>query len=663
MKNNFILKIMLPVLICLLSVPAFSKIVLPEIFSDHMVLQQQTEALIWGKATPKKNVRLVTSWDKQTYTTLSDANGDWMIKVKTPSAGGPYSISISDGNELILKDILIGEVWICSGQSNMEMPFSGWGKILDYENEIASANYPNIRLLHISRATSVKPETDAKTELNGWQVCSPATIPNFSSVGYFFGRELFNNLDIPIGLINTTWGGTVAEAWTSRESLELMPDFSNALERVKEQAINEGKNPIGDRFAEWEKQVYSADEGIINNIPVWAAEDLNDTDWKVMKIPTLWEDDALKDYDGIVWFRKTIDIPAEWKGKDLLLSLDIIDDNDITFYNGIKVGSTDNYALERLYTVPGRLVKTGKAVITVRVTDSGGGGGIYGETSKIFITLKADPSANNIPLPGDWKYQPSVKFEGALTIPQTPNNPNRTTVLYNAMINPLVPFAFQGAIWYQGESNADRAYQYRDLFPLMIHDWRKKWDRDFPFYFVQLANYMKRDTEPKESRWAELRESQFKTLRLKNTGMAVTIDIGDADDIHPKNKQDVGKRLAYIAQANTYNLPVVFSGPLYDNYTIEGNKIRIKFKHTEHGLKTNDGKELTGFAIAGPDHKFLWANAVIEGNDVVVSSPDVEFPVAVRYGWANNPDCNLYNGASLPASPFRTDDWKEETKN
>ena len=485
MNNNFILKTILPVLFWFLAGQAFSTIILPEIFSDHMVLQQQTEAPIWGKATPNKDVKLTSSWDKQTYTTVSNADGDWTIKVKTPVAGGPYSISISDGKELVLKDILIGEVWICSGQSNMEMPFSSeWGgEVLNHENEIASANYPSIRLLHIQKTTATKPESDVKTVSNGWQVCSPATVPEFSSVGYFFGRELHAKLNIPIGLINTSWGGTIAEAWTSSESLELMPDFRNALQAIKEQDAN-------------------------------------------------------------------------------------------------------------------------------------------------------------------------------AAAPRNRNNPNRTTVLHNAMIHPLIPYAFQGAIWYQGESNADRAYQYRDLFPLMIHDWRTKWKRDFPFYFVQLANYMKRETEPQESRWAELREAQLQTLRLKNTGMAVTIDIGDADDIHPKNKQDVGKRLAYIAEANIYRLPVAFSGPIYDGFTIEGNKIRIKFKYSESGLKTKDGKALTGFAIAGPDHQFLWATAVIEGNDVVVGSPDITFPVAVRYGWANNPDCNLYNGANLPASPFRTDDWR-----
>jgi len=480
MKNNFIRKSILPILIVFLSVPAFSKIVLPEIFSDHMVLQQQTEAPIWGKATPKKNVRIITSWDNQTYMVPADSNGDWTVKLKTPTAGGPYSIAISDGKELVLKDILIGEVWICSGQSNMEMPLAGWGKVLNYENEITSADFPNIRLLHIQRATSTKLETDIKTVSGGWQVCSPATIPEFSSAGYFFGRELYSKMNIPIGLISTNWGGTIAEAWTSSESLQQMPDFRDSIQAIKS------------------------------------------------------EDPALQ---------------------------------------------------------------------------------------------------------------------------QISNNPNRVTVLYNGMINPLVPYAFQGVIWYQGESNADRAYQYRDLFPLMIRDWRKAWNRDFPFYFVQLANYMKRDSLPKESHWAELREAQFRTLHLKNTGMAVTIDIGDALDIHPKNKQDVGKRLAYIAEANTYKLPVIFSGPLYESYTIENGKIRIKFQHTENGLKTNDGKAPTGFAIAGPDHKFVWATAVIDGNDVVVSSPDAEFPVAVRYGWANNPDCNLSNGANLPASPFRTDDF------
>jgi sialate O-acetylesterase len=298
-------------------------------------------------------------------------------------------------------------------------------------------------------------------------------------------------------------------------------------------------------------------------------------------------------------------------------------------------------------------VKKGKAVISIRVTDTGGGGGIYGDEAKIFL---ASDEAGKISLSGEWKYKQAVNFR-EFPSPQSIRNPNRPTVLYNAMIHPLIPYAMQGAIWYQGESNADRAYQYRELFPLMIRDWRKAWNRDFPFYFVQLANYMERKNEPQESDWAKLREAQLQTLNLENTGMAVIIDIGDAKDIHPKNKQEVGRRLALAAEANTYKQKNDFSGPIYRGYKIEGNKIKLSFNYAE-GLKSNDGKALTGFAIAGPDHVFHWANAVIEGSEVVVNSPEIKFPVAVRYAWANNPECNLHNGANLPASPFRTDDWQ-----
>ena len=657
MKNTILLKGALLTLFCFLSFSSFSKIILPEIFSDNMVLQQQTEASIWGKASPNKNVKLITSWDNRTYAIQSDANGRWQVKVKTPLAGGPYSISISDGKELILKNILIGEVWICSGQSNMEMPLAGWGKVIDYEKEIALANYPDIRLLHVRKVNSTQVETELKTELNGWQVCTPATISEFSSVAYFFGRELNTRLNVPIGLINTSWGGTIAEAWASGESLKHMPAFENALQTVKDQAMNE--TGYQERLTEWQNLIRNADKGLENDVPIWADLDLNDSDWKDMSIPTLWEEAGLPDFDGVVWFRKVIDIPAEWNGNDLLLNLGLIDDNDITYFNGKEIGATAGYTKERIYTIPKKSVKKGKAVITVRVTDTGGGGGIYGEASKIYLALKSKPSDHKLPLAGNWKYKLSVNLLEQPTQPESPNNPNRPTVLYNAMIYPVAPYALRGAIWYQGESNAKRAYQYRELFPLMIRDWRKTWNCDFPFYFVQLANFMEKKAEPQESDWAELREAQLQTLRLNNTGMAVAIDIGDAKDIHPKNKQEVGRRLALIAEANTYQLPVVYSGPIYQNHTIEGDKIRIQFNYAESGLKTNDGKALTGFAIAGPDHRFHWATAVIEGNEVVVRSSYVKFPVAVRYGWADNPDCNLYNRANLPASPFRTDDWRK----
>ncbi len=638
------------VALCLGVLPGLlqAKVELPSIFTDNMVLQRQTEAPIWGKATPGKEVRITTSWDNQTYKVTAGADGKWMVKMKTPQAGGPYQITISDGKAVQLNNVLIGEVWICSGQSNMEMPLAGWGKIDNYEKEIAEANYPQIRLLHVEKATSIRPVEDVKIMGGSWRVCSPANIPEFSSVAYFFGRELYKSLNVPIGLINTSWGGTIAEAWTSGESLENMPYFKGTVQEMRTVSETELQATYQKKFDEWNKQIGDADGGTKGN---WQSSTLNDGDWQTMQLPTLWEDAGLKDFDGIVWFRKTITIPSDWNGKELNLSLGMIDDNEITYFNGVEIGRTNGHNIDRNYKVPARLVKTGVAVITVRVTDTGGGGGIWGE--------KTDMKISGMSLAGEWKYKTAVDLNKFPKAPQSQlNSPNRPMVLFNAMIKPLVPYAVQGAIWYQGESNADRAYQYRELLPLMIRDWRTQWNRDLPFYLVQLANFMAEDKEPAESQWAELREAQLQTLHLENTGMAVAIDIGDEKDIHPKNKQDVGLRLALAAKANTYGQKIASSGPIYESYKMEGNQIRITFKHTDGGLKAKDATQLKGFAIAGSDHKFYWAQATIQGNEVIVSAPQVKFPVAVRYAWGNNPVCNLYNGAGLPASPFRTDDWR-----
>ncbi len=399
------------------------------------------------------------------------------------------------------------------------------------------------------------------------------------------------------------------------------------------------------------------DPGYSGGKPVWASADFDDSDWKSISLPGLWED-QMAGFDGIVWFRKTVDVPAGMRGKEITLSLAAIDDNDLTFCNGEIIGSTQGYDRARVYKIPGRLTKSGKLQLTVWVLDTGGGGGIYGEESKMFLAQ----GTSRISLAGDWKYKPGIDLKSVPSIPRNPvGNPNRPSVLYNAMIHPLIPFTIRGAIWYQGESNAGRANQYRDLFPLMITDWREKWNAPFDFYFVQLANFMAKDEEPRESEWAELREAQLMTLHLANTGMAVIIDIGDATDIHPKNKQEVGRRLALIARAKTYNEKVAYSGPLYRDYCIDKDQIRLSFDFNE-GMKSSDGKALTGFAIAGPDHKFYWAEAVVSGNEILVSSPKVKHPLAVRYGWGNNPDCNLVNRSGLPASPFRTDQWPGITK-
>ena len=627
-------------------------VVLPEIFTDNMVLQQQTLAPIWGTAVANKTLTITTSWDKQTYHVTANKAGKWSAKLQTPSAGGPYSIVISDGKELKINNVLIGEVWICSGQSNMEMSLSSdWGKVTNHLQEVAAADYPNIRLLHVEKATSSQPQSNLKIRDKGWQVCSPNSISNFSAVAYFFGRDLHQNLHVPIGLIHTSWGGTLAEAWTDCESLESIPYFHDAIEAVQA-SQSETMEQYAQKVAAWNAEIQAVDKGW----NVWNQIHFNDKDWKTMPVPEVWEKSVLPIFDGIVWMRKTVEIPSTWEGKDLILALEAIDDDDITYFNGLQIGATNGYNLIRNYTIPGKAVKKGQAIITTRVVDTGGEGGIHGKADNIYIALKSDKTTK-INLAGEWKFQTAVNWAEQPPMPLSPDNPNRPSVLYNAMIHPLVPYAMRGAIWYQGEANVDRAEQYRELLPVMIRAWRNAWNNNFPFYLVQLANYRERNTQPVESKWAELREAQMQTLCLENTGMAVTIDIGEANDIHPKNKQDVGKRLALAARANTYKQNIPFSGPLYQTYTIENNQIRIHFTHAD-GLKTADNQSLIGFSIAGPDHQFRWADARIEGNTVVVSSPEIVFPVAVRYAWSDNPACNLQNAVGLPASPFRTDDWR-----
>ncbi len=631
-----------------------AKILLPSVFSNNMVLQQKTNAAIWGKTDAGKAVKVTVSWNKINYGAIADAGGNWKIKVATPGYGGPYTITISDGELLVLNNVLIGDVWICSGQSNMEMPLAGWGKIFNSEKEIAAAQYPNIRLLQAEHVTSNFPLNDAKVVNGGWQECNPKYIAEFSSTAYFFAREVYEKTKIPIGLIHTSWGGTIAEAWTSAESLKKMADFSAAVDKIQQSAKNPSTISYEEKLYNWVKITNDKDSGNQDGQMKWALTE--SASWKNMTLPTLWEDAALKNFDGVVWFTKKITIPENWKRDGAKLNLGTIDDNDITFINGVKVGETVGYNIERKYTIPANLLKVGENTITVRVFDSGGGGGIYGDTKDLNLTNGA---ADKISLAGEWKYKIGLDFKNIEPKPSEENGPNRPTVLYNAMVHPYQQFSIKGAIWYQGESNADRAYQYRELFPTMIKDWRQKWAQgDFPFYFVQLANFMQIDQTPVESAWAELREAQQKTLALPNTGMATIIDIGDAKDIHPKNKQEVGRRLALIALAKTYGQKINYAGPVYQSNKIEGKQILLTFGNSQNGLKTADGEALTGFAIAGADKKFYWAKASILGNQIIVSSPQVANPVAVRYAWGNNPLCNLVSNDGLPASPFRTDTWQ-----
>ncbi|MBE9586890.1 9-O-acetylesterase [Mucilaginibacter sp. JRF] len=620
-----------------------------------MVLQQKTNVNLWGMASADKNVVITTSWNKKSYTIKADAAGNWKTKVATPTYGGPYTITFNDGEQTELKDVLIGEVWVCSGQSNMEMtPTAMYGDIVNFPQEKAAANFPQIRMLKIENATNIKQQTEFTTR-GDWQICTPETFPKFSAVAYFFARNLYESKHIPIGIINTTWGGTIAEAWTSGDALKQMPAFAPKVEAMESSPTEkELLARYENELHQWIGLIDKKDPSYANGKLPWIESGYSDAAWKTIKVPGFWEKNGMPDFDGIVGFRKVINVPAAWAGKDLVINLGALDDMDVTWFNGVEVGHNEIYFANREYTIPGKLVKAGENVIAVRVFDTGGNGGFDEKPVNIAPVGKPGEAIN---LAGDWKYNIINKMTDMPPMPYRPDGPNRPTVLYNAMVNPIINYTIKGAIWYQGESNADRAYQYRTLFPLMINNWRNKWGQgNFPFYFVQLAAYMPKDKAPVESAWAELREAQLLTLKQPNTGMAVTIDIGDGGNIHPANKQDVGRRLALIARAKTYGEKVNYSGPVYTSAKANGNAMELTFSNAA-GLKAK-GDKPTGFAIAGADKKFYWADAKIEGNKVIVSSAEVTAPVAVRYGWGNNPDCNLYNADDLPASPFRTDDWQ-----
>lgn len=630
---------------------------LPAIIGDNMVLQQGTKVRIWGNA--KAGERVIVTFEKKSAETVADALGRWQVFIGPLKNGGPAELIVKGDNTLTVKNVLVGEVWLCSGQSNMEWPLAN---TIGGAETVAQANYPEIRMFRVEHHTSAEPLAAIEGH---WIVTTPDEAAHFSAVGYFFGREIYQRLKVPVGLINSSWGGTPAEAWTSREALVASTELKPILDRYESSLtmLPQAKEAYAQALSQWEEKNLYIDAGNKGEALGYADLATSTADWSKMDLPQQFETAGLL-IDGAVWFRRVLELPESWAGKDLVLNLTSVDDQDVTYFNGKKVGSIgretpNSYMVPRKYVVPGALVHGGRNVIAVRVFDSAGEGGFSRGGA---MSLAPKGAAEVISLRGAWDYKVELALEpkhpdwGSRPEAVGVSNQNNPSVLYNAMIAPLVPFAIRGAIWYQGESNAGRAYQYRTLFPIMIRNWRSAWGHDFPFYFVQLANWHANKAEPDESDWAELREAQTMTLREPQTGMAVTIDIGDENDIHPRNKLDVGRRLAAWALAGTYGEKVIPSGPLYDRFTIEGDKVRIRFKHGA-GLKTSDGGPVKGFAIAGEDRRFVWADARIDGDAVIVSSPKVMKPVAVRYGWADNPIANLYNSAGLPASPFRTDDW------
>ena len=633
--------------------------VLPQLFTDNMVMQQQSNVPIWGTARAGRTVTVEASWNKETLTTKADAEGQWRTTLQTPTAGGPYTVTISDGQKVTLQNVMIGEVWLCSGQSNMEMPVEGsWARVYNFEKEREEANqYTNIRLLQIENHISTQPSDEVVTTQGGWQVCGSESVKEFSATGYFFGRDLLRYRNVPIGLIDASWGGTFIEPWTSARALGTHPDMREAVDMIQGVPVGEAEQTAyyRDKMRLWQEKETALDASFVNGKALWAAPDYDDSVWQTAMQPCEWEKMGLGGFDGVVWYRCEVDIPADMAGRDLTLSLGWIDDMDITYFNGEQIGMTFEDARTSLYTVPARLVHKGRNVIAVRAIDIIGAGGMYSDAEHLYLK---NAKGKTISLASQWKYKASTPLGKMPPMPQfRRNQPNQVTVLFNAMIHPLTQFPIRGAIWYQGCNNEHKGYQYRELLPLMISDWRSYWGYDFPFYIVQLANFKQHQTTPGDDEWAEVREAQaLAAWHVENSGLACIIDIGDAGDIHPRNKQEVGRRLALVARANTYGEQIEYSGPRYRDYLIEGNKMRICFDHAQ-GLRTADGQKLEGFAIAGSDRQWHWADARIEGQTVVVSCRDVEHPVAVRYAWHVNPYGNLQNGDALPAVPFRTDDW------
>ncbi len=631
-------KIIVFLLICIYVESTNANIRLPNIFTDNMVVQRDKPIKVWGWAAKGESVTVEFNGAKQKTKAATD--GSWMLSLPSMVFGGPFEMKITGKNSIVFKNILIGDVWVCSGQSNMEWSIKNTN---DVKKEMEEANYSSIRLFTVEKEIAYKPLTNVEGK---WMECNSTNIADFSAVAYFFGRKLTKDLSVPIGLINTSWGGTNIETWMSWDIMGKKDQYKNAdFEKMEKE--REGMKEKQQLFIESMKN----DKGITEK---WFDPANTSGGWKKIKLPQLWENTEIGNADGIVWFRKEFVLPDSYEGKELKLHLGPIDDNDITYINGKQIGATNSYNEDRVYTISTALLNKGKNTIVIKVEDTGGGGGVYGDARQMYI----EAGNNQLPLFGEWEYKISVSNVSLGLKDKGPNS--FPSLLYNAMIAPIINYNIKGGIWYQGESNASEGFYYRTLFSEMINDWRSKWGYEFPFFWVQLANYMKPVKVPTQSNWAELREAQSLTLSMPATGQAVIIDIGEANDIHPRNKQDVGYRLALAAEKIAYGREVVYSGPTYQSMTILGNKIVLSFSNLGSGLFAKDRYGyLKGFSIAGSDQKFVWAKAMIEEGKVIVFSDEIVSPVAVRYAWADNPDdANFYNKEGLPASPFRTDNWK-----
>jgi len=666
-KNSCLLTILFCFFAYSIIANAKSELKVSKLFSDCMVLQQKQKADFWGKAAPGQKITVSASW-RQKAVTNSDAKGNWRIELATPKAGGPYEIKIETTDSTILiKEVLIGEVWLASGQSNMDIPVKGWlpnDTILNSKQEIAQANFPNIRMFKVPFSLSSTPlDTLSGGE---WYPASPQTAGDFSATAYFYAKKLYQELNVPIGIIVSSIGGTPAEAWTSKDHLALLGDFNQTIEGLESlESLTHGwfkkwptqKKPFTD--VEWQTITF--------NDKAAADPGFNDSKWSTTMLPGRFDILPSGEFDGAIWFRKTFEVSDITT--DYLLKIDAIDDFDETFINGYNIGGLTGQGAAnapRIMTIPRAILKLGINTIAIRVIDTGGPGAISGE-----MTISNDQGLS-IALEGEWKSQLIAEiYNGQFysynlqtLISERPNiaqmNSNSPTVLYNAMIHPLVPFTIKGVIWYQGESNVGRDEQYKRLFPAMIEDWRDKWGYQFPFYYVQIAPYFY--SYEQEGKSQKLRNAQRLALKTPKTGMAVTLDIGRLESAHPAFKQEVAARLARFSLANEYGRHLVTSGPLYKKATVSGHTLIIEFESIGEGLVASENG-LTNFQIAGKNKSYYPAEAHIVNNKVVLSSPFVKAPAYARYAWSDGSVATLFNKVTnslkeerLPASTFTTDE-------
>lgn len=638
---------------CIVALAQTSTTSLPALFSDHMVLQRGKPIPIWGWDKPDKIVKITLN-GKSVYA-ATDTTGTFRIALPPMKEGGPYSLQVDGSTSKTIDDVYVGEVWICSGQSNMEWTVNN---TLDRTKAQQEAD-PNIRMFTVTKKIS---NTRMNDVTGGWVQAAPTTVDGFSAVGYAFAKKIYRELKVPVGMIHTSWGGTAAEAWTSINMMAKDPMTSNISDRatLALKSSPAGMQEYQDAVRKW--QVKGFPDFFGTHSEEAAKSDFDDSSWESATMPYAFPDQ----FDGTIWFRKEVTLSAAEASSINSISLGAIDDVDMTYVNGEQVGQTDLtvpgfYSAFRKYSIRNGLLKEGRNVIAVRAYDGQGPGGFSGPANVLKL--------GDISISDGWKMkvegpkQPPAADAGPQPQPpMTTNDPNFPETLYNGMLYPLAPYGIRGAIWYQGESNAGRAVQYKSLLSTMIKDWRQIFRQgDFPFYIVQLANFMAPSQTQFDSAWAELRDAQDKVGQEKNNGVATILDIGEANDIHPRNKRDVGERLALIALNKDYKKNVEWQGPRLDKVSFSGATATVSFSHSK-GLRTADGLAVRAFAIAGEDMKWRWATATIDGNKVILTNADVPKPVAVRYGWQDNPAVNLINGDGLPAMPFRTDSWPLTTR-